>query len=298
MTETRDASPVRLRRRLRHRLRDLRTSRNLTQADAAAAVHWSESKVVRIEGGIVGISPDDLQTLLRLYQVTDEKIMNELTSWAEQARRQPWSRFRDVHSDAFRRYLGYESDADWLREFESQFVPGLLQTEDYARALLADGDVSKVGPYVVSRIVEARLQRQRIFETAHCPSIEIILDEVVIRRPIGGPMIMAGQLENLLRRAQHPRVTLRILPFDAGTYAGIGTSFVILGFDDDGDRVLYREGQSSETTTTLSTREQDPLTAWVQAFDEIQRLAATPETSQSMIQASLAHLNQAAGATP
>lgn len=291
MTGTRESSPVRLRRRLRHRLRELRGQSGLKQTQAAERLGWSESKILRIEGGLVGVSTLDLKQMLELYQVRDPAVIEELASWAKAGRRQPWSRYRDVHGDAFRRYLGYESAAVWLREFQSHFVPGLLQTREYAEALLTQAPVRPPSAYTRERIIQARHERQQILDDPECPAIEIILDEALIRRPIGDQAIMAGQLENLLLRARHPHVTLRILPSNAGAFAGLGTSFVILGFDDTGDSVLYCEGQSGETTTLSGNGNDDPVADWARAFDQMRDRAATPAASLEMIRTELARLD-------
>jgi len=291
VTGTGQPSATKLRHQLSTQLRELRTATPRTQAEAAAALGWSESKVMRIEGGIVGISASDLRALLDLYGVTDDSTVQELTFWATQARRQPWSRFRDVHSSAFLRYLGQESHATRISEFEPQFVPGLFQTEDYARALLAASDVNEFPEEVADRIVEARLRRQEILDTAECPTIEVFLDQNVIQRPIGGSRVMAAQLDRLLGYADHSKVIIRIMPLEIGAYAGMRASFVVLGFDDQEDSVLYVEGQSREKTT-VGSNSANPMAAHLRSFQMMQKVAASVDESSSIIRESRDHLNR------
>jgi transcriptional regulator with XRE-family HTH domain len=241
------------RRRLRNELRKAREAAQMTQRDVAAAMDWSQSKLIRIETGAVNISTNDLRALLGHYGADKAKIdtMVELARAAREAPR--WALYRDVATPEYIAFLGYESSASIIRNFEPLLVPGLLQTEEYARELITILDPEN--PQNHDALVDLRMQRQELIVKPDAPSLHFIMDEAVIRRQIGGPSVMRRQLKHLLEINGYPNVTMRIMPFTAGIYSRLRVPYVIFEFPEAADEdVLYVEYPSGE----LIVRENSP----------------------------------------
>ena len=203
----------------------------------AKARDWSVSKFTRIETGNSPISKSDLEGLLRYYGVEDQGRIDELVGWAKGAREQGWwLKFYHGGDRAFEAYLGYEDGASSIRMNHGLVIPGLLQTEAYIRALLATYNLQ---PEEVEEAVKLRLERQKRI-AARGPEQYYILDEAIIRRPVGD--VMHDQLRHLLRVAEKPAVTIRIIPYTEGMHFGLRGSFVLLGLGGRLDDVLYLEG--------------------------------------------------------
>lgn len=232
--------PIVLRRRLRTELRTLRRDRGLTQAQAAEALDWSPSKILRIESGDVRVAPSDVRLLALQYEVTDKRRVDQLVEMARLARSDPYAAYKDIHRSASIEFFGYEAASIRIREYNMSWVPGLLQTEEYALTLLeqAFGDDKKQSEHRW----QARAQRQTVFERSELPEMFFLLDEGVVRRDVGGPTIMRRQLEHVVELAQNRRINVRVLPFHAGAHPGLQGSFTLLEFADPrDDDVLYLE---------------------------------------------------------
>ncbi|MDX3585326.1 helix-turn-helix domain-containing protein [Streptomyces europaeiscabiei] len=263
----RDIDPSLNRRRLRIELRKARESAGLTQRDAAQGLEWSLSKLIRIEAGTVGLGVTDLRALLQQYRVTDTSLVAELEEAARGSKGQSWwAQYSDLVSPQFAQYLGYEGAANTIRMYNPIVLPGLLQTEDYATALLS----ARTPEARVRRQVELRTTRQeRSLDGDHGPEVGIVLDEASVRRVVGGPAVMRRQLERIKTVARHPRVSLQLLPFSVGAHYGTTTPFILLGFKDDDD-LLYIEGP----TGGLSNRDDLALTArYQECFEDISSIA-------------------------
>jgi transcriptional regulator with XRE-family HTH domain len=221
-----------MRRRLRVELRRLRSEADMTQREVASALEWSPSKVIRIESGQVGISVTDLRALAGLYGVTAGPRLDALAELARGGKRQPFAEYRDVLAPETIRYFGYEASASLIRSFQPLVVPGLLQTEDYTRAMLESFGVDG---NAIDRVVESRRERQEVLENDEPPELFVVLDESVLRRGVGGPTVMKHQLEHLLRLDARPRVTIQVVPFSNGAYSGIQGPFTHLEFGDPMD---------------------------------------------------------------
>ena len=177
-------------------------------------MEWSVSKLVRIENGNTPISGTDLEALLRFYGVADQERVDELTGWARDARVPGWWDRFHLQDRAFERYIGYESGATSIRMAQVLLIPGILQTEDYARLMTS----SYAAPEETESIVLLRMERQReVF--ARAPQQNHILDEAVLRRRIGDAM--PGQVQRLAELARQPEVTIRVIPFEAGPHPGL-----------------------------------------------------------------------------
>jgi transcriptional regulator with XRE-family HTH domain len=214
------------------KLRRLRTDMGLSREEAAQAIRASEWKIHRLENGQVGFKERDLVDLLARYGVTDPEEINELLTMAREANTPGWwQHYGDVLPQWFRTYVDLESAAALIRTYEGQFVPGLLQTDDYMRAVIHGAHLDESSDEV-GRRVRLRMARQTLLTREHPPRLWAVVDEAALRRPVGGPGVMRGQLERLLDATKLPNVTLQILPFDAGAHPAMVGSFSILRFAD------------------------------------------------------------------
>jgi transcriptional regulator with XRE-family HTH domain len=214
------------------KLRRLRTDMGLSREEAAQAIRASEWKIHRLENGQVGFKERDLVDLLARYGVTDPEEINELLTMAREANTPGWwQHYGDVLPQWFRTYVDLESAAALIRTYEGQFVPGLLQTDDYMRAVIHGAHLDESSDEV-GRRVRLRMARQTLLTREHPPRLWAVVDEAALRRPVGGPGVMRGQLERLLDATKLPNVTLQILPFDTGAHPAMVGSFSILRFAD------------------------------------------------------------------
>lgn len=243
---TRQIDPSLNRRKLRLALRHARESAGLTQREAAERVEWSQSKLIRVETGTVGVSVVDLKALLALYAVADADTVEELTEAARGSKGASWwSKYHEVLTPQFAQYLGYEGAAASLSTYHPIVVPGHLQTRAYAEALLAPRDLEADK---FRQIVDLRMERQdRMFDGSGRPRCVFVLDEAAVRRQIGGKEVFGEQLGHLLAVAELGEVSVRVLPFEAGAqYSTLG-SFVLLSFPDEKD-LLYLEHAAGSMT--------------------------------------------------
>jgi transcriptional regulator with XRE-family HTH domain len=214
------------------KLRRLRTDMGLSREEAAEAIRASEWKIHRLENGQVGFKERDLVDLLARYQVSDPDEIDELLTMAREANTPGWwQHYGDVLPQWFRTYVDLESAAALIRTYEGQFVPGLLQTDDYMRAVIHGAHLDESSEEV-GRRVRLRMARQTLLTREHPPRLWAVVDEAALRRPVGGPGVMRGQLERLLDATKLPNVTLQILPFDTGAHPAMVGSFSILRFAD------------------------------------------------------------------
>jgi transcriptional regulator with XRE-family HTH domain len=229
-----NVSPLMLRRRLRTELLAERTKKELTQQQVADAMDWSLSKMNRIEQAKTGISINDLRMLLRLYGVTNEGRTEQLVKMARQAKQSPWwpRRFSEVASKELLDLIDYESAASAITQFETSFVPGILQTEDYASAVLQVFHGEDSAQERVAALVDLRTRRRDLMSGGNAPRFSFLLDEPVIRRAVENPSVMREQLESLVKVAELPNVVLQIVPFSAGLHPGMKGPFEVVEFDD------------------------------------------------------------------
>jgi len=238
-------SPLVQRRRLRTELRKARqaTDPPLTQEQVAHEMDWSLSKVIRIESASSGISANDLKALLQLYGVKDSGQVDSLLSLARAAReRSWWSAYRDVAPPSLLQLTEYESAAQVIRQFETMFVPGILQTEDYARAVIDNYYEEGLSSNQLHALVELRTRRQDVIDAENPPSFHFILDEAAVHRLVGGSSVMRRQLRRLIEVADKPNITLEVIPFSAGLHPGMKGPFEIIEFADPSDSdIVYLE---------------------------------------------------------
>ena len=215
-------SPTVRHRRLAAELRRLREVAKLTPADAAAALGWSKSKLTRFETAATRPQPSDVAEMLGLYG-GDEALKFALMQLARDIRtRGWWAAYRDVLPPSF---AELENDASEIRSWYVQLIHGLLQTPDYARALIRNYTHDEAE---VDKRLQARIHRQTILARENAPTLDVILDEAVLRRPVGGRDVMRGQLAALLAAGERPNVSIRVVPIEIGIYPSIGNGSVIL----------------------------------------------------------------------
>ncbi|MEU7380918.1 helix-turn-helix transcriptional regulator [Streptomyces sp. NPDC088337] len=215
---------------LGRRLWDLRESAGLKREEAARILHVAPATVRRMEMAEVALKIPYLQLLLKAYGVSDEEA-EAFTRLAEEAN-QPgwWQRFHDILPGWFSMYVSLEGAAALIRSYEPHFVPGLLQTEDYARGVLKSGAVGQTSPEDIERHVALRMQRQDLLTRPDAPRFWVVMDETALRRQVGGPEVMRAQIDRLLEAARLPNVTLQVAPFSAGPHAGTYGPFVLFRF--------------------------------------------------------------------
>jgi transcriptional regulator with XRE-family HTH domain len=268
--------PTVRRRRLASELRRFREQAQLTIDEVGEKLECSASKVSRIETGHVGVTPRDARDMLELYGVRGEE-QEQLVQLAREARKRGWwHAYNEVFTGAF---VGLEADASSLRAYQALLVPGLLQTECYAQAVIRamrpdaeDGEIE--------RRVAARTTRQRLLREAHPPEYWAIIDEAVLHRVVGGPAVMAEQFTRMTEISQQPHVTIQVIPFSAGAHAGMEGPFVILGFPDRADTdVVYVDS----TSDGMYLEMESDVRRYTLMFDHLRAAALRPDDSIAAI---------------
>ncbi|MER6626313.1 helix-turn-helix transcriptional regulator [Streptomyces sp. NPDC000931] len=266
---------------LGHQLRKHRERSGLTREAAGEKIRASASKISRMELGRVGFKTRDIEDLLKLYGVTDRKLLKQFRELAAESNKPGWwKEYGDALHKWFIRYVGFEEAADQIRIYESQFVPGLLQTEEYAREIISGGVDTDM---VTEQRIQARLTRQKHLEAGK--KMWIILDEAAVRRPIGGrergPEIMAGQLRHLIHLCEnHENVTLQIIPFEVGAHAAEAGSFTLLRYSEFelSDIVYLEQLTDGEVIDKPATVE-----SYTKAMTRLSVSAATPDETLSLL---------------
>lgn len=270
-----------LRMLLGSQLRLLREAANITPEQAGYEIRASRSKISRLETGRVGFKARDVTDLLTLYGVTDEQTRSKFVYLAGQSRRQDWwTSYSDVLPDWFENYLGLESASSTIRTFEIQFVHGLFQTEDYARAVTLLGHQA-APPDEIERRVGLRVKRQDLLTREDAPRIWSVIDEAVLRRPVGGLTAMRAQLRHLLEVAALPQVTLQVVPFARGGHAGASGSFAILRFEEQYlPDVVYME----HLTGSVYLEQRSDVEHYLAVMDQLSSEALTPDDTTRFIE--------------
>ncbi|WP_233606296.1 helix-turn-helix transcriptional regulator [Micromonospora sp. Llam0] len=232
------------RRQLGRCLRDLRMQARFTVRAAADALEWSEAKIWRIETGQTSMRSLDVEQMCRVYGALTETTTSLMALAKETKSKGWWLSYSDVINEGFDVYIGLEESCRCLRWYEAELVPGLLQTEDYARTLI-EADNPGMEPREIDRRVKLRIARQALLtRPVAAPELRMVLNESILRRPVGGQEVMSAQLERLVTVSEMPNVALRVLPFAVGMHAGIMSGpFAVLEFPTNGN------GQATEPPT-------------------------------------------------
>ncbi|KOX08129.1 XRE family transcriptional regulator [Micromonospora sp. NRRL B-16802] len=261
-------------------LRRLREASGVTREGAGWEIRSSESKISRMELGRVGFKERDVADLLTLYGVTDGQERESLLKLARDANSPGWwHRYGDVLPSWFQSYLGLEAAAALIRSYEVQFVPGLLQTPEYARAVVLLGH-SAADVAEIDRRVALRMQRQQLLRRDRPPQLWVVVDEAALRRPIGGVEVMRGQLEALIEATRSPHIRLQVIPFAAGGHAAAGGAFTILRFgDQELPDIVYIE----QLTSALYLDKRDDLDYYAVAMERLCVEAEPPERTPEIL---------------
>ena len=275
------SGPTVLRLLLGTQLRKLREARGVSREAAGWEIRSSESKISRMELGRVSFKERDVADLLTLYGVTSERERAALLALAREANNRGWwHRYSDLLPGWFSYYLGLEAAAALIRAYEIQFVPGLLQTDAYTRAVILLS-FEQAADDELERRVALRRERQRAF---HHPSPEqqlwAVVDEAALRRPIGGPKVMHDQIQYLIEATALPNVRLQVIPFHAGGHAAAGGAFTILRFPDhDLPDIVYLE----QLTGALYLDKRDDVDLYAAAMDRLCLEAEQPDRTPEII---------------
>jgi transcriptional regulator with XRE-family HTH domain len=262
-------------------LRRLREASGISAEKAGYEIRASRSKISRMETGRVGLKIRDVEDLLTLFGVTGEQERDKVITLAKRSRAPEWwTKYNDILPDWFETYIGLESAAASIRSFEMQFVPGLFQTDDYARAVTRLGHQT-ASAAEVERRVGLRRKRQELLVRAQPPRIWVVMDEAVLRRPLGGVPVMRAQLRHLIEVAALPHVTLQVVPFARGGHAGAGGSFSILRFEEqDLPDVVYIE----QLTSAVYLDQRADIEHYLEVVDQLSGEALTPASTVRFIE--------------
>jgi uncharacterized protein DUF5753/helix-turn-helix protein len=260
-----------------HRYRE---TAGITPEQAAYEIRASRSKISRMENGLVRFKERDVTDLLTLYGITDEQIRGRLVTLARQANTPGWwSKYGDIMADWFESYLGLEMAASVIRTFELQFVHGLFQTEDYARAVTLLGHTGS-SEEEIDRRVSLRLKRQDLLAAPAPPQVWSVLDEGALRRPVGGRQVMRAQLSHLAEVARMRHVSIQVVPFDRGGHAAAGGSFTVLRFSEpEVPDVVYLE----QLTSALYLDKREDVDHYMEVMNHLSTEALTPVESMRFI---------------
>jgi transcriptional regulator with XRE-family HTH domain len=273
--------PTVLRMLLGSQLRKLREAAGITPERAGYEIRASRSKISRVEHGRVGFKERDVADLLTLYGVTDEQVHRRMLALAQQANSPGWwARYGDVLPDWFETYVGLEQATSLIRTYELQFVPGLFQTREYARAVTVLGN--RAAPAEdIERRVSLRMSRQQILTRADSvPRVWAVIDESALRRPLGGREVMRAQLKHLIELTESPQVTLQIMPFDRGGHSAAGGSFAILRFAEaDLPDIVYIE----QLTGALYLDRPEEIDHYREVMNSLSAEAETPAESERQL---------------
>jgi transcriptional regulator with XRE-family HTH domain len=262
-------------------LRRLRETAGVSPEKAAYEIRASRSKISRMENGRVAFKLRDVDDLLILYGVTDRQQRSQVLLLARQSTAPDWwAKYGDILPGWFETYLGLESAAVSIRSFEVQFVPGLFQTEDYARAVTRLGHHS-ASDDEIDRRVALRLRRQELLTRPDPPRIWAVMDEAVLRRSHGGAAVMSSQLRRLVEAAELPHVSFQIVPFSRGGHAGAGGAFLILRFGErDLPDVVYIE----QLTSAVYLDQRPDVEHYLEVVDQLSGEALTPAETRAFIE--------------
>ena len=268
-------SPTVRRRELGALLRKLRLEKGLTVEQAAEQLMFSMSKLSRMETGHGVATARDIRDLCALYGVTEEAERERLTSLAREGKQSGWWQSYDLD---FSTYVGLEAAATELRYYQSTIVPGLLQTADYARAMI-EVSVPRLAPERTDELLEVKLTRQHVLSRAEPLRLWAVLDEAALHRVVGGPAVMAAQLNRLAQATRSPNVTVQVIPYSAGAHPAMDSTFNILEFGSSVPSVVYVEGLVGWIYLDRSTE----IARYQQVFEFLCSLALSPRKSIELI---------------
>jgi transcriptional regulator with XRE-family HTH domain len=282
-----DPNPTIRRRRLGAELRRLREAAGLSLEDVAGHMECHKATISRLELGRSGARPRDLRAILALYGVTDPETVGAYLEMSNNGRHPGWwQAFKDTLPPAYSDFIALEAESDYIRAFQPALVPGLLQTPEYARAVTR-ANPSIIGEELLDRFVKVRTERQALLDGDNPVRFWGIIGEATLRTPIGGPEVMAAQLEHLIELSRRPNIDLQVLPFSAGEHAGLSGPFLLMNFP------LPRESQVvflENLTSSLYLERPEEIAGYTLAFDALRSSALNLKESLATIRAALRDL--------
>jgi transcriptional regulator with XRE-family HTH domain len=280
---TMPGSPTVRRRRLAAELREIRESKGKSGDAVAAALHWSPSKISRYERAKTGLQPREVERLLDYYEITGPR-RELLLALAEDATQKGWwEEYGDNLSADYRTFIGLEDEASEIAAWDVYVLPGLFQTEAYARHIIGTyRQIEPVTPGMIERLVKVRMRRQQVVERESGLNLSVVIDESVLQRRVGDERVMYEQLQRLAKDADRPNVTLQILPMDA-PHTVFVESFVIFRFDPDSDAGLQDVVSTEHLRNDFSLEgEKETYLHWI-AFQMLSRASLDPDRSKELI---------------
>lgn len=280
MTDSHSGSPTVLRMILARQLQALREKAGLSYEEAATAIYSSEWTIRRMERAEGGFKPLTVKSLLIAYGITDVREIDAFLSLARDASKPGWwHSYDDVLPSWFKAAVGLEESATLIRAYEPQVIPGLLQTEGYIRAITRARLPDAAGD-VIERTVALRLARQQLLRRPEPPGYRVVIDETVLRRPVGGPPVMREQITRLIQAAEQPGITVQVIPFAAGWHPALYGMFWIYRFADDRlPDIVYTEA----LTGAMYLNKPGETAQYTQALDTMCAQAASPEQTITIL---------------
>lgn len=276
-------SPTVRRRRLAAELRGIRESKGESGDAVAAALHWSPSKISRYERAKTGLPPGEVERLLDYYGISGPRRELLLALARDASKKGWWEDYGDSLSPDYQQFIGLEDEASAIAVWQFDVVPGLLQTEAYARSIISTySQIEPVTPGMVDRLVRVRMRRQDIVNRESGLDLSVVIDESVLQRRVGDGHVMYEQLQRLVRDTDRPNVTVQVLPLD-GQHTVFAESFVIFRFDPDSDAGLKDVVSTEHLRNDFSLEgEKETYLHWV-AFQMLTRAALDPGRSKELI---------------
>jgi hypothetical protein len=261
-------------------LRRLREHSGVSREEAGYLIRASESKISRMELGRVGFKERDVTDLLIRYGVDDESEREALVKLAREANAPGWwQQYHDLIPDWFHTFLGLEEAASMLRTFEILFVPGLLQTPDYARAVITRA-WPRAREEEIHRRLRLRLTRQQVLSRANGPTLWAIIDEAALRRPVGGPEVLRAQLEHLIGVIRNPRITIQVTPLRVGMHSAQAGAFTIMRFPEpELPDVVYVE----QLTSAMYLDKREDVDVYAEAMERVTLASEPPELTTEVL---------------
>jgi transcriptional regulator with XRE-family HTH domain len=257
-------------------LRQLRINRGLSVEEVTEQLLFSPTKVSRLETGRTGASPRDIRDLCILYQVTDPAERERLMTLAREGKQRAWWQ---AYALPYETYVGLEAEATSISDFNSDVVTGLLQVEEYARAIFESAE-PPLDPATIERGIDARIRRQALLTQAGGARLHIVLDEGALHRPVGGYTVMRAQTARIVEAASLPKVTFQLIPLDVGAHPAMDSTFVILEFSGSMvNDVVYVEGMVGN----IYLESPADLERYKRIFSRLQSIALSPEDSIAMV---------------
>ena len=270
-------------RRLAAELRGIREGMGKSGDAVAAALKWSPSKISRYERAKTGLQPREVERLLDYYEITGQRRELLLALAEDASQKGWWEQFTDALSLDYQEFIGLEHEASTIAIWHVDVVTGLLQTEAYARHIISSySKVEPIAPGMIERLVKVRMQRQRVLSLEEQVQLEVVLDESVLKRRVGNDMVMYEQLQRLIREADRPNLTLRILPLNA-QHTVFGESFVIFGFGPDSDAMLQDVVSAEHLRNGVSLQGERETYLHRIAFDMLADASLDAELSKELI---------------